>query len=125
MIKKLFNLILELIKDIITFNYDFIKYDVKNLYWYLIYEFTYSDIQDMDAYITHKYKTMLPKFIKYGIGRPTNVDEIQYDKDLKELLDLSKFLFSENYYKSGMSTQIIKQNRFRNLLHKYYFDFWF
>ena len=47
MIKELFHWVWELVKDLFTFKWKYLIYDIQNLYWYLIYGFTYSDIQDI------------------------------------------------------------------------------
>lgn len=125
MIKELFIWIWEIIKDFFTLQWKYLVYDIQNLWWYLIYGFTYSDIQDMDKYLASKMSIMLPKFIKNTINYPDNKTRESYKKDLQELLDLSIFIYSDKFENLKITTQGIKYNRFKNLLSKYWFHLWF
>ena len=125
MIKELFIWIWEIIKDFFTLQWKYLVYDIQNLWWYLIYGFTYSDIQDMDKYLASKMSIMLPKFIKNTINYPDNKTRESYKKDLQELLDLSIFIYSDKFENLKITTKGIKYNRFKNLLSKYWFHLWF
>lgn len=125
MIKELFKWVFEIIKDFFTLRWKYLAYDIQNLYWYLIYGFTYSDIQDMDKYLAHKLSVMLPKFIRNTVGYPDNMTPESYKKDLEELADLASFIYSNKFEDSKWKTQNIKKNRFKNLLSKYWFHLWF
>lgn len=126
MIKELWKWIWELIRDIFTFEWNHIIYNIQNIWWYLIYGFTYSDIQDMDTYLTKKINKMLDKFIKYHFGFPSwDKDSKQYNKDLEEMKQLSSILFTAEFEDLSLKTQEQFQNRYVNLLKKYYYTFWF
>lgn len=126
MIKELWKWIWELIRDIFTFEWNHIIYDIQNIWWYLIYGFTFSDIQDMDSYLTKKTNKMLDKFIKYHFGFPHwDKDSMQYDKDLDEMKHLSSILFTAEFEDLKPQIQEKLQNRYVNLLKKYYYTLWF
>ena len=121
MIRELFTWIWEIIKDFFTLQWKYLVYDIQNLWWYLIYGFAYSDIQDMDKYLANRISMMLPKFIENTIGYPDNTTPEFYKKDLKELVDLVNFIYSDKFEDLKFTTQDIKHNRFKNLLSKYWF----
>ena len=121
MIKELFKWIFEIIKDFLTLRWKYLVYDIQNLYWYLIYGFSYSDVQDMDKYLSNKISIMLPKFIENTVGYPDNMTPESYKKDLQELADLASFVYSNEFEDLKWKTQDIKKNRFKNLLLKYWF----
>ncbi len=125
MIKELFYWIWELVKDLFTFKWKYLAYDVQNLYWYLIYGFTYSDIQDMDKYIGKRIAKMLSKFISNTIGYPDGITNEQYIKDLREMQHLAELMWTQEFEDLKFETQEHLQNRFQNLLKKYFFHLWF
>lgn len=126
MIKELWKWIWELIRDLFTFEWSHLAYDIQNIWWYLIYGFAFSDIQDMDAYLTKKTNKMLDKFIKYHFAFPYwDKDSKQYDKDLYEMKHLSSILFTVEFEDLKPQTQVKLQNRYVNLLKKYYYTLWF
>jgi len=125
MIKELFKWIFEIFKDFFTLRWKYLVYDIQNLYWYLIYGFTYSDIQDMDKYLANRISIMLSKFIENTVGYPDNITPKCYKKDLQELADLASFVYSDEFEDLKSKTQDIKKNRFKNLLSKYWFHLWF
>lgn len=122
MIKELFSLIWECIKSLFTFGH--IKYDFINLYWYLKYGFTFGDIQDMDFYITKRISFMLEQFIIYKTGYPSNVKQEDYEKDLARLKYLSNIIYLEDEVMPYKEFEKLREE-YLNLLHKYYFSFWF
>lgn len=122
MIKELFHCVCELIKDLFTFKWKYLAYDIQNLYWYLIYGFTYSDIQDMDKYIGKRIAKMLEKFNSNTIEFRHNENNI---KDLKEMQHLAELMWTQEFEDLKFETQEHLQNRFQNLLKKYFFHLWF
>lgn len=122
MIKELSYCICELIKDLFTFKWKYLAYDIQNLYWYLIYGFTYSDIQDMDKYIGKRIAKMLEKFNSNAIEFRHNENNI---KDLKEIQHLAELMWTQEFEDLKFETQENLQNRFQNLLKKYFFHLWF
>lgn len=122
MIKELSYCICELIKDLFTFKWKYLAYDIQNLYWYLIYGFTYSDIQDMDKYIGKRIAKMLEKFNSNAIEFRHNENNI---KDLKEMQHLAELMWTQEFEDLKFETQEHLQNRFQNLLKKYFFHLWF
>lgn len=122
MIKELFYCVCELAKDLFTFKWKYLTYDIQNLYWYLIYGFTYSDIQDMDKYIGKRIAKMLEKFNSNAIEFRHNQNNI---KDLKEMQHLAELMWTQEFEDLKFETQEHLQNRFQNLLKKYFFHLWF
>lgn len=122
MFKELFYCVCELIKDLFTFKWKYLAYDIQNLYWYLIYGFTYSDIQDMDKYIGKRIAKMLEKFNSNAIEFRHNENNI---KDLKEMQHLAELMWTQEFEDLKFETQEHLQNRFQNLLKKYFFHLWF
>ena len=122
MIKELSYCICELTKDLFTFKWKYLAYDIQNLYWYLIYGFTYSDIQDMDKYIGKRIAKMLEKFNSNAIEFRHNQNNI---KDLKEMQHLAELMWTQEFEDLKFETQEHLQNRFQNLLKKYFFHLWF
>ena len=122
MIKELSYCICELTKDLFTFKWKYLAYDIQNLYWYLIYGFTYSDIQDMDKYIGKRIAKMLEKFNSNAIEFRHNENNI---KDLKEMQHLAELMWTQEFEDLKFETQEHLQNRFQNLLKKYFFHLWF
>ena len=125
MIKELFYWIWELIKDLFTFKWKYLVYDVQNLYWYLIYGFTYSDIQDMDKYIGKRIAKMLEKFNSNTIEFIINTQNDKSIKDLREMQHLAELMWTQEFEDLKFETQEHLQNRFQNLLKKYFFHLWF
>lgn len=125
MIKELFHWIWELVKDLFTFQWKYLAYDIQNLYWYLIYGFTYSDIQDMDKYIGKRMAKMLEKFNSNTVEFVINVQNDKSIKDLKEMQHLAELMWTQEFEDLKFETQEHLQNRFQNLLKKYFFHLWF
>ena len=125
MIKELFHWIWELVKDVFTFKWKYLLYDIQNLYWYLIYGFTYSDVQDMDKYIGTRIGKMLEKFVPSTVGFPDKMTHEHYIKDLQELEKLATLLWTPEFEDLKWQTQDNLKNRFENLLKKYFFHLWF
>ena len=125
MIKELFYWIWELIKDLFTFKWKYLAYDIQNLYWYLIYGFTYSDIQDMDKYIGKRIAKMLEKFNSNTIEFIINTQNDKSIKDLREMQHLAELMWTQEFEDLKFETQEHLQNRFQNLLKKYFFHLWF
>ena len=125
MIKELFYWIWELIKDLFTFKWKYLVYDVQNLYWYLIYGFTYSDIQDMDKYIGKRMAKMLEKFNSNTVEFVINTQNDKSIKDLREMQHLAELMWTQEFEDLKFETQEHLQNRFQNLLKKYFFHLWF
>ena len=125
MIKELFHWIWELVKDLFTFKWKYLVYDIQNLYWYLIYGFTYSDIQDMDKYIGKRIAKMLEKFNSNTIEFIINTQNDKSIKDLKEMQHLAELMWTQEFEDLKFETQEHLQNRFQNLLKKYFFHLWF
>lgn len=122
MIKELFHCVWELVKDLFTFKCKYLVYDIQNLYWYLIYGFTYSDIQDMDKYIGKRIAKMLEKFNSNVIEFGHSENNI---KDLKEMQHLAELMWTQEFEDLKFETQEHLQNRFQNLFKKYFFYLWF
>lgn len=125
MIKELFYWIYELVKDLFTFRWKYLAYDVQNLYWYLIYGFTYSDIQDMDKYIGKRMAKMLEKFNSNTVEFVINTQNDKSIKDLNEMQYLAELMWTQEFEDLKFETQEHLQNRFQNLLKKYFFRLWF
>ena len=125
MIKELFHWILEFVKDLFTFQWKYLAYDIQNLYWYLIYGFTYSDIQDMDKYIGKRMAKMLEKFNSNTIEFIINTQNDKSIKDLREMQHLAELMWTQEFEDLKFETQEHLQNRFQNLLKKYFFHLWF
>ena len=125
MIKELFYWIWELIKDLFTFKWKYLAYDIQNLYWYLIYGFTYSDIQDMDKYIGKRIAKMLEKFNSNTVEFVINTQNEKSIKDLNEMQHLAELMWTQEFEDLKFETQEHLQNRFQNLLKKYFFHLWF
>ena len=125
MIKELFHWIWELIKDLFTFKWKYLAYDVQNLYWYLVYGFTYSDIQDMDKYIGKRIAKMLEKFNSNTVEFVINTQNDKSIKDLNEMQHLAELMWTQEFEDLKFETQEHLQNRFQNLLKKYFFHLWF
>lgn len=121
MIKELFHWTIQLIFGLFTFKPSRIKYDFANLYWYLRYGFTYWDIQDLDQYLTIKISKMLPFHRAFSNQEWDSKKHIE----LCELQALSERIFTYEFEMLNPFEQIKLKNRFLNLLHKYYFSFWF
>ena len=125
MIKELFHCVWELVKDLFTFKWKYLVYDIQNLYWYLIYGFTYSDIQDMDKYIGKRIAKMLEKFNSNTVEFVINTQNDKSIKDLKEMQYLAELMWTQEFEDLKFETQEHLQNRFQNLLKKYFFHLWF
>lgn len=125
MIKELFHWIWELVKDLFTFKWKYLVYDIQNLYWYLIYGFTYSDIQDMDKYIGKRIAKMLEKFNSNTVEFVINTQNDKSIKDLREMQHLAELMWTQEFEDLKLETQEHLQNRFQNLLKKYFFHLWF
>ena len=125
MIKELFTWIWEIIKDFFTLQWKYLAYDIQNLYWYLIYGFTYSDIQDMDKYIGKRIAKMLEKFNSNTVEFIINTQNDKSIKDLREMQHLAELMWTQEFEDLKLETQEHLQNRFQNLFKKYFFHLWF
>ena len=121
MIKELFYLLFEIVKDIIILKWNYLGYDFKNLFWYLFYGFTYSDIQDLDVYLSSKISKTLEKYIIY-------INEKDYPNFLLKINRIRhlSYIFSNQVEEDLSEEDKIKlREEFLNLLTKYYFYLWF
>lgn len=127
MIKELFCLLFEIIKDIFILKWNHLGYDFKNLFWYLFYGFTYSDIQDLDVYLSSKISKTLEKYIIYSKNSYPIFEKDCYSFLLKinRIRHLS-YIFSNQADEDLSEDDKIKlKKEFLNLLTEYYFYLWF
>lgn len=127
MIKELFCLLFEIIKDIFILKWNHLCYDFKNLFWYLFYGFTYSDIQDLDVYLSSKISKTLEKYIFCNPNSYPIFEKDCYNFLLKinRIRQLS-YIFSNQVEEDLSEYDKIKlRKEFLNLLTKYYFYLWF
>ena len=127
MIKELFYLLFEIVKDIIILKWNYLGYDFKNLFWYLFYGFTYSDIQDLDIYLSSKISKTLEKYIIYN-KNSYPIFEKDYSNFLLKINRIRhlSYIFSNQVEENLSEEDKIKlKEEFLNLLTKYYFYLWF
>lgn len=127
MIKELFYLLFEIIKDIFVLKWNYLGYDFKNLFWYLFYGFTYSDIQDLDVYLSSKISKTLEKYIIYS-KNSYPIFEKDYPNFLLKINRIKhlSYIFSNQIEEDLNEEDKIKlREEFLNLLIKYYFYLWF
>ena len=132
MIKELWKWVSELFVDFYTFEWQHLGYDLKNIYWYLKYGFTFSDIQDMDIYLKNKIADMLGQFIKYNLGVPFNsydddyeANKEKYNAELIELKELTRYINKPEFEDLEFEKQDELNKRFLELLNKHFFHLWF
>ena len=126
MLFELWKWVKELLVDIITFDVRHWKYDVTNIYWFLRYGFTFSDIQDLDAYMSNKLADTLEQFNKHVLGSKSELAaRVAYLKDLEKLKFLARYCASPEFEDLPELEQQALRGEFLEKYAKLYFSLWF
>lgn len=125
MISELFYWVWQLVFHIVTFQWGHLGYHFKNLWWYLRFGYSYSDIMDTDMYIVARLGDMLEKYMQNTVSHPFGISLATYHKQLKEFLDLCKEITSDKFDLMGYEEQKVKKAKFFSYLRRHLFHLWF
>ncbi len=123
MIKELFHWLWAFIWHLITFQWGHLGYHWKNLWWYLCYGYTYSDLMDTDLYLLCRIREMADMMAKYTHSYPPEMSMGSYKRELLNLASICGDLMDPDlqYDKYHEARKKVFFNKFQKL----FFWLWF